>query len=1068
MESNFDIFPEEWEYLANLGKVAEKNLFQDPNTSLVKLRLYTEEMTKAIFNLEKLNFSERDTQLKKLSFLRNEDFLSNDIAEIFHTIRKIGNKAAHNGQYGSTDEADKMLNLAFYLGCWFMEVYVSYDFSPPAYTQPINASVQLMSKVSELENLIYKQQFEFNKNLKLINKISMSAADRENRHKRSKNYTNQYPLNEAQTRVLIDQQLRTAGWECDTNTLNYKTKKTMPKKNQKIAIAEWKCGNLWADYALFDDLKLVGVVEAKKYSKDVLGDMVQAKRYANTVEKIDGIELLFPDAEYKVPFIYATNGRPYLKQLKEKSGIWFWDSRNPYQHDYPLESWHSPKDLRQKLVVNEEKANKELEVEVYPDFADRYYQIDAIKAVEQALVENKRRMLLAMATGTGKTRTALSLMYRLIKTKRVRRILFLVDRTALGTQAADALKDTKIDNLSFSDIYDVKEVTDAMPEDDTKIQIATVQGMVHRLFNSDDKEIPSVGQYDFIIVDEAHRGYTEDKEMTDSELEFTNQNEYVSQYRRVIDYFDAAVLGLTATPALHTTQIFDSPIYTYSYTDAVIDGYLVDHEPPYKFETELSKNGIIFEKNKEVEFWNSDTQNIDKAYMKDELSFDVESFNKKVITKQFNRAILDRLTEHIDPNNNEKTLIFAATDNHADLIVRMLKEIYTEKGVLVEQNAIEKITGSVYKVADKIKCFKNERFPSIVVTVDLLTTGIDVPEICNLVFLRRVRSRILYDQMLGRATRLCSEIGKESFKIFDAVHLYDDLQEITDMKPVVKNPNVSVEELLEVSLEAGTEDQFDFFKMELIAKLQRKKQSLSDSQKNEIQELSQITSIDKWLLSLKTLNQEELRQQAGNINHMIRSKKSHYPMYISKHKDQLLEEIRGYGTGNEKPSDYLNSFNTFIRENLNLIPALQILVAKPKDLTRADLREIILKLKESNYDETSLQIAWKSTKNETVTADIISFIRQAAIGSPLVDHDLRIKQAMKKVYNLTNWTSNQTKWLERIEKQLLQTSILAPTAEEAFTQDTIYVQNGGYKQMKLVFKENLDEIVDLINENLYA
>ncbi len=178
----------------------------------------------------------------------------------------------------------------------------------------------------------------------------------------------------------------------------------------------------------------------------------------------------------------------YLKQLQDQSGVWFWDARTPIKSSFALETWHSPEDLKQKLIVDEVKAEKELKKEPYPDFANRDYQVNVVKVVEQGLAENKRRMLLAMATGTGKTRLALSLMYRLIKTKRVRRILFLVDRRSLGTQAADAIKDTKIENIAFSDIYDVKEVTDIMPEQDTKIQIATVQGMVRRLFFKDDVE----------------------------------------------------------------------------------------------------------------------------------------------------------------------------------------------------------------------------------------------------------------------------------------------------------------------------------------------------------------------------------------------------------------------------------------------------------------------------------------------------------------------------------------------------------------------------------------------------
>lgn len=953
-----------------------------------------------------------------------------------------------------------------------MEVYVSYDFNSPKFIVPIDNEKEQAERIRILEQQLQEQEERFKEQLEKV-RIYPVEDDKENRKARryrSKRYAQNYPPNEKQTRILIDEQLRNAGWEANTDELNYKCKKTMPEKNRKMAIAEWKCGTGYADYALFDGLMLVGIVEAKPYGKDIAGDLVQSKEYARDVQVLDGINLVNEQLEYKAPFVYSTNGRPYLKQLAEKSGIWFWDARTPKKASYALESWHSPEDLRKKLEVDEITANKELsEDKQYPDFANRYYQIEAVQAVEKAIESDQRRMLLAMATGTGKTRTALSLMYRLIKSKRVRRILFLVDRTSLGKQVADALKDTKVENLSLSDIYDVKEVSDIKPEDTTKIQIATVQGMVRRLFYQEEGEnIPSVGTYDFIVVDEAHRGYTEDKTISEEEITYFNEKEYISQYRRVIDYFDASVLGLTATPALHTTEIFGKPIYTYTYTDAVVDGYLVDHDPPYKFETELSKNGIRFNEGQEVTLWDPETQNIDKALLEDELNFDVTAFNKKVITESFNRVILSSLAEHIDPEENGKTLIFAANDSHADMVVRLLKEAYEKIGIPVDDDAIVKITGYIRHPNKEIKRFKNEKYPKIVVTVDLLTTGIDVPEISNLVFLRRVRSRILYDQMLGRATRLCPDIGKTSFKVYDAVHLYDTLQEITDMKPLVAKPNQAAMDIYDATINAENDEAFGFYKAELIAKLQRRKQCLSEKAKVEISELNQVESLDQWLQSIKMMSKKELEMQSENIQRMAEYKTSEQTMYISEAPDELLFVERGYGEGNEKPSDYLNSFNTFVRENINLIPALQIVVNRPKDLTREDLRTIELKLREKRYDETSLQTAWKNAKNEYIAADIISFIRQAALGSPLVDHEARIKNAMHKVYGAADWTPMQEKWLKRIEEQLLQQPVLGPDAQTAFDDAGVFQQNGGYKRMKAVFGDQTNSIVETINENLYA
>ncbi|MGY3745831.1 type I restriction-modification system endonuclease [Vagococcus salmoninarum] len=1071
--SNFEILAKDWSFFATLGKQAEDNIYRDPNVTLIKVRQFAEKMTEALFELETMTSLKIGTQFDNLRHLERVGVLEGEIISVFHSIRKSGNEAAHGDNYGDTKKAMITVRYAHYLANWFLEVYGPLEFEPTEFIEPKDIDKSNADKIAHLKVQLELAESEKEEFQAQLERAATDMEDdpkelRQKRRERSKAYLRNVELNEKQTRVMfIDPQLRNAGWEVNTETLDWR-KGTRPEKNKNMAISEMPTKNGRADYGLFIGLDLVGVVEAKKYGKSVSGDMVQAKDYSRQVSDSSEFNILSEIDEYKAPFIYASNGRPYLKQLQERSGVWYWDARTPNKPAVALEGWHSPEDLKQKLIVDQTQAEEELKEEPYQNFADRYYQIDAIKAVEQGLIDNKRKMLLALATGTGKTRLALSLIYRLIKTKRVRRVLFLVDRRSLGTQTADALKDIKIDNLSYSDIYDVKEIGDNFPEQDTKIQITTVQGMVRRLFFKDDSEDKlSIGTYDFIIVDEAHRGYTEDKEMSDEELNFQNEKDYVSQYRRVIDYFDATVLGMTATPALHTTQIFGAPIYTYSYTDAVVDGYLIDHEPPYKFETELSKNGIKFEAETEVDVWNDETKTIDKAYLSDELSFDVDKFNKQVITENFNRVILEALTNYIDPSEPGKTLIFAANDEHADMIVRLLKKAYQDEDIDVD-DAIMKITGYLRNPDTAIKRFKNEKNPSIVVTVDLLTTGIDVPEIENLVFLRRVRSRILYDQMLGRATRLCPEIGKEAFRIFDAVQLYDYLQDITDMKPVVSDPKQSIQEILDKTIEADDPEEFGYFKAELIAKLQRKKQRISEKGAKEINELNNIESLDAWLQSIKTMTREELEAQTEKIQRVADYRTFREPVVIATQQDELTAVNRGYGEENVKPGDYLNEFNQFIRDNINLIPALELVVRSPKDLTYQDLRDVQLRLREKRFDEKALQEAWRQEKREFIAADIISFIRQAALGTELIDHDTRIKNAMQKVYGMDSWTRKQLKWLERIEKQLLEVPVLAPTAKEYFDETDIWRDYGGYKLALRNIGEQVDNVIQLLNEQLYV
>lgn len=223
----------------------------------------------------------------------------------------------------------------------------------------------------------------------------------------------------------------------------------------------------------------------------------------------------------------------------------------------------------------------------------RHYQLSAVEAVENAVINGQNRILLAMATGTGKTRTILGMIYRFLKTNRFRRILFLVDRTALGEQALDVFKDVKLEDLQpLNKIYNINSLEDIDVANETRIQVATVQGMVARILSDDKRRIPSSGDFDCIIIDEAHRGYTLDKELGEVELLYRNQNDFISKYKKVIEYFDAVRIGLTATPALHTRQIFGDAVYTYSYREAVIDGYLVDYDAPHIIKTELNQKGI--------------------------------------------------------------------------------------------------------------------------------------------------------------------------------------------------------------------------------------------------------------------------------------------------------------------------------------------------------------------------------------------------------------------------------------------------------------------------------------------
>lgn len=768
--SNFQTSEKNYQEYAQLASSAESLIYSDPRSSLTVFGTFGEQLTKEIMHLDdivdwELNQKQR---IEKLALSRNE--YPAVVLTALNEIRFKRNKATHDDQFIATkSDALAIDQKAYLVWKWFLEVY-SLD-QVADYKKPIDQRAVLQNQEDKIKALEAKiKELQANR----PQKVTVTPEERVRRHEINIQFAKKHKLTEAETRQLIDQQLRSAGWEVDTECLNNWKNQTQPQRGHNMAIAEWVLPNdQRADYALFKGLDFYGIVEAKKWDEDIAGQMAQPKEYAKEVPYQSNYHLLSNQmGDYKVPFIYTANGRPYLKQYQEKSGIWFWDARNPKENAYALEEFHKPDDLALKLTAkNKDEADNDLvNDDDYPKFADRPYQIEAIQSIEDAIKDGKKRILLAMATGTGKTRTAISLMYRLLKHKRARRILYLVDRNSLGKQTANAIKDNKIGTMSISSIYGLKELSDKVPDFSTKIQIATVQGMIKRLFFSDDNsEKPSVGQYDFIIVDEAHRGYAEDKELSDDEYRFYNQEEYVSQYRRVVDYFDATAIGMTATPALQTTEIFGSPVYTYSYQQAVLDGYLVDHDAPIIIQTKLAKEGIHFKKGSEVDIFDQDEKTINKEKLPDNMNFDVKDFNHRVITRNFNKVVCDELVKkYLDPTDPYlgKTLIFAATDAHADIVVDLLKQAFKEQGRPVDDDAIEKITGSIRHPNQEIKNFKNEENPNIVVTVDLLTTGIDVPRITNIVFLRRVQSRILYEQMLGRATRLCPEITYDE-KPFD-------------------------------------------------------------------------------------------------------------------------------------------------------------------------------------------------------------------------------------------------------------------------------------------------------------
>ncbi len=1081
MVSNFEFLQKDFPVLANFGELAEKYCYSDSNSCLMKLGMIGETIVNLIFTYDRIPLPRDNTAMARIDILVREGLLTRDLAVILHGLRKVRNKAVHEN-YSSVADGKRFLPMAYSMCEWFMQTYGDWSYSHKDFVMPEENKVVVLADKEAEE----KKETELTK---LAEKTAANAPKlaQEERKKQANKVANQRPRTEAETRFLIDEQLRMAGWEADTENIRY-SKGIRPAKGRNIAIAEYptnsKAGNHgYADYALFAGEKLVGIIEAKAIHKDIPSVIdYQGKDYPRCIRKEDERYVIGTWGEFKVPFTFATNGRPYLEQYKTKSGIWFLDLRKPDHSPMALHGWMSPDGMKELLAADIEGKNRELKHMPYDLLKDkdglnlRPYQLNAIKAAEEAVISGKQTVLLAMATGTGKTRTVLGMIYRFLKTERFRRVLFLVDRTALGEQAQDVFEEVKMEDLlTLDDIYNVKGLEDKTIDKATRIHISTVQGMVNRIMYHHGERMPAVSDYDLLIIDEAHRGYILDKEMCEEEVLYRDQREYQSKYRSVIEYFNAVKIALTATPALQTTEIFGQPVFKYTYREAVIEGYLVDHDAPHALKTKLSSEGIHYKQGETVTTYDPVTGEVTNSeLLDDELDFDVEAFNKQVITESFNRVVLEEIAKDIDPESPReqgKTLIYAVNDDHADMIVSILKEIYTRYGV--DNDAIMKITGSVAngnkkKIQEAIKRFKNEDYPSIVVTVDLLTTGIDVPSVSTLVFMRRVKSRILFEQMLGRATRLCREIHKTHFEIYDPVGVYDSLEDVNTMKPVVVNPTTTftqlLDELQEMDDEAHVKNQIN----QVIAKLQRKKRNIDSKTMEHFIDMSGGMDPTQFVVDLQNRDPKDAKKRLFKYYDLFKmlqeSRANGRPVVISHKEDTLISHTRGYGNQDARPEDYLDAFSSYVQSHINEIAALKIICSKPRELTRDSLKSLLLTLDREGYTVQQLNTAISQLTNEEMAADIISLIRRYAIGSVLISHEARIRKAVDRLRKAHKFTMQEQNWIKRMESYLLNESVLNV---QVFDEDSRFKAQGGFAKINKVFGDKLESVVLELNEYLY-
>ena len=537
-----------------------------------------------------------------------------------------------------------------------------------------------------------------------------------------------------------------------------------------------------ADYGFFVKGAFLAILEAKKVAVNPQNVLEQAKRYSAGAFNGPGLW-----NGYRVPFLFASNGEI----------IWFLDVRRDKAASRILHNFHTAPALEAMFAFDPKPAHDWL-LDTPPDTITRLrdYQRRCNIATEQAIIAGCREILLALATGTGKTFLTVAQIYRLLESKLIRRVLFLVDRKALAAQAVrefNAFTTPKGNKFSQEyEVYSQKFQKEDFGDDDpfdpkvlpneyltnpstthTFVYVSTIQRMARNLFGAEgcfaqsagDSEAESdadrldipIHAFDLVLMDECHRGYTVQE---------------LSIYRQTINHFDGIKVGLTATPAAHTTAVLGPPVFRYTVEQAILDGYLVDYEP-VAIKSEVRMNGVFLRDGETVERTDTDTGQKALDQLEDERTYDAAAVERDITAPDSNRKILEEVAKYAYEHEAAtgrfpKILIFAVNDvphtSHADQLVKICCEVFAQGDAFVQ-----KITGNpnVDRPLQRIREFRNRPNPKVVVTVDMLSTGVDIPALEFIVFLRPVKSRILWEQMLGRGTRLCPDINKPKFVVFD-------------------------------------------------------------------------------------------------------------------------------------------------------------------------------------------------------------------------------------------------------------------------------------------------------------
>jgi type I restriction enzyme R subunit len=804
---------------------------------------------------------------------------------------------------------------------------------------------------------------------------------------------NQNP--EQLARDRIDEQLIACGWLIQ----DYKKKNVMAGPG--VAIREYVTDTGPADYVLFVDGKPVGVIEAKREEEGHRLTMHedQSEDYASAKLKYLNNE--------KLPFVYESTGEVTR----------FTDFRDPKPRSRTVFAFHRPETFRDWLKKTKSLRTSFFDLPVLPEEGLRDCQIKAITKLEKSFKDAKPKALIQMATGSGKTFTAISFIYRLLKFTEVKKILFLVDTKNLGEQAEQEFMafQPNDDNRKFTELYGVHRLKSAFIPTDNHVYISTIQRMYAALKGTEldeaaeeenpnerwlPKEVPPVEYnqklpiefFDFIVIDECHRSI-------------------YNLWKQVLEYFDVFQIGLTATPDKRTVAYFDQNLVSeYSHEMAVADGVNVGYNV-YLIETQVTQQGATLWKGEYVEHRERLTrkkrlemQDEDEAYTNKQLDKDIVNPNQ---IRTIIRTFKEHLPEMFPDRYNEKgeyevpkTLIFAKTDSHADDIIQIVREEFAE-----ENRFCKKVT---YKATEDPKSvlaqFRNDFHPRIAVTVDMIATGTDVKPLECLLFMRDVKSRNYFEQMKGRGTRTidpddlkkvspAAKYSKDHFVIVDAIGVTKSLK--TDSRPLEKKPGVPLKDLLG-AIAVGAKDEELF--TTLAGRLARLDKQITEKERKIFQEKSNgktVSQVVKDLLNAfdpdtlealqrqaelenpdaapvvkeQRFNQlkEELQNKVaktftGELNEYIEKVRRDHEQKIDLLNPDAVTHVGWDKDNKEKANEQVQDFKVWIEGHKTELTALQIFYAQPyrrRELTFNMIKEVLEKLQQDKPSLAPLLI-WRA------------------------------------------------------------------------------------------------------------